>query len=145
MVVNISSFISNRREVRVLVLQTLCEFDSVGHDPLEVLSSKLVENEVESDFKAFAYDIVQNVLENFSLIGTIIGKLAPEWPLMQIAVVDRNILRMAIAELEYHEGDTPIKAVINEAVELAKRFGSESSPSFINGVLGTYLKMEITI
>ena len=137
--------ISSRRETRVLVLQALCEYDSVGHDPIEVLERGFNEYKIKNNFHIFAGDIVANVLENFVSMDTIISKLAPDWPLMQIAMVDRNILRMAIAELVWCEANVPEKAVLNEAVELAKRFGSESSPSFVNGVLGSYMKVGIAV
>ena len=137
--------ISSRREARVLVLQALCEYDSVGHDAKEVLERAFNEYKSENNSHIFAGDIVANVLENFASMDTIISELAPEWPLMQIAIVDRNILRMAIAELVWCKDKVPEKAVLNEAVELAKRFGSESSPSFVNGVLGSYMKIGIAV
>ena len=137
--------ISSRRETRVLVLQALCEYDSVGHYPMEVLERGYNEYKIKNNFHIFAGDIVVNVLEHFVSMDTIISELAPDWPLMQIAMVDRNILRMAIAELVWCEDKAPEKAVLNEAVELAKRFGSESSPSFVNGVLGSYMKVGIAV
>ena len=139
------SHIYSRKEARVLVLQALCEYDSVGHDAMEVLERVFNEYEFENNFHIFAGDIVANALENFVSIDTIISELAPDWPLMQIAIVDRNILRMAIAELEWCKEKVPEKVVLNEAVELAKRFGSESSPSFVNGVLGSYMKVGIAV
>ena len=138
-------FISNRREVRVLVLQALCEYDSVGHDAIVVLERILDDRKIVGDSRGFARDIVEKVLENFSSVDNIIGKLASDWPLTQIAVVDRNVLRMAISELRWCSEKVPEKAVLNEAVELAKRFGSESSPSFVNGVLGSHMKASIAI
>ncbi len=72
-------------------------------------------------------------------LNRLIGKYAPEWPVEQLAIVDRNILRMALFELGATEATTPPKVVINEAVELAKLFGSDSSPRFVNGVLGSAL------
>ena len=139
------SHIYSREEARVLVLQALCEYDSVGHDAMEVLERVFNEYEFENNFHIFAGDIVANVLENFVSMDTIISELAPDWPLMQIAMVDRNILRMAIAELVWCEDKVPEKVVLNEAVELAKRFGSESSPSFVNGVLGSYMKVGVVV
>ncbi len=135
-----NSFISNRREVRVLVLQALCEYDSVGHNAIVVLERILDECKIEGNHRSFARDIVEKVLENFASVDNIIGDLASDWPLIQIAVVDRNVLRMAIGELRWCSERVPEKAVLNEAVELAKRFGSESSPSFVNGVLGSHMK-----
>ena len=140
-----NSFISNRREVRVLVLQALCEYDSVGHDATNVLERILDGCKIEGEYRSFARDIVEKVLENFSSVDNIIGELASDWPLSQIAVVDKNVLRMAISELRWCSERVPEKAVLNEAIELAKRFGSESSPSFVNGVLGTHMKAGLAI
>lgn len=84
----------------------------------------------------FASHLVQGVLHNLEWMDTLIARYAPEWPLEQMAVIDRNILRMAIYEFVVSE-ETPVKVAINEAVELAKTYGSDSAPRFINGVLGT--------
>ena len=140
-----NSFISNRREVRVLVLQALCEYDAVGHDAINVLERILDDCKIEDEYRSFALDIVEKVLENFSSIDNIIGELASDWPLSQIAIVDKNVLRMAISELRWCSEGVPEKAVLNEAVELAKRYGSESSPSFVNGVLGSHMKAGLAI
>ena len=78
-------------------------------------------------------------ITNRQTIDRIIAKYAPEWPVEQLAIIDRNVLRLAIFELGSRDADTPAKVVINEAVELAKRFGSDNSPRFINGVLGSAL------
>ena len=117
-------FISNRREVRVLVLQALCEYDSVGHDAIVVLERILDDRKIVGDSRGFARDIVEKVLENFSSVDNIIGKLASDWPLTRIAVVDRNVLRTAISELRWCTERVPEKAVLNEAVELANYFNS---------------------
>lgn len=85
---------------------------------------------------AFASKLTQGVVEYQAQMDAIIARFAPEWPLDQMAVVDRNILRMAIYEFLI-DGETPVKVAINEAVELAKTYGSDSAPRFINGVLGT--------
>jgi N utilization substance protein B len=78
-------------------------------------------------------------MKKFRVKPPIIAKYAPEWPVDQLAVIDRNILRMALYELQYNE-DVPIKVAINEAVELAKIFGSDTSPRFVNGVLGAFMQ-----
>ena len=135
-----ASFSFSRREIRSLVLQALCEYDSVEHDATQVLERILNEREVKGAIRGFAHDIVGQVLQNFPAVDNIIGDLAPDWPLMQIAVVDRNVLRMAIAELRWCGEIVPEKVIINEAVELSKRYGSESSPTFVNGVLGSHIK-----
>lgn len=84
----------------------------------------------------FASRLIQGVIQNQEEMDTLISRYAPEWPLDQMAVIDRNILRIAIFEFLI-EGETPVKVAINEAVELAKTYGSDSAPRFINGVLGT--------
>ncbi len=84
----------------------------------------------------FASLLVHGVIEHQDRIDSMIARFAPEWPLDQMAVIDRNVLRIAIYEFLV-DGSTPVKVAINEAVELAKTYGSDSAPRFINGVLGT--------
>jgi N utilization substance protein B len=96
----------------------------------------LQDTPLSDDLSDFARQIIFGVLPLTDRLDQIIAKYAPEWPLDQIAAIDRNILRMALWEFAvYH--DTPVKVAINEAVELAKQYGSDSAPRFINGVLGT--------
>jgi len=92
----------------------------------------------------FIFNLVELVTSHLSEINAIIEKCAPEWPLEQITIIDRNVLRVGIAELLYgNKEEVPPKVAINEAIELAKTFGGESSGRFINGVLGTlYKEME---
>jgi len=117
-------------------LQTLFEVDIAHHDPGTVLQQRLAHKALPEAGRDFARHLVQGVLEHQAELDAIIQENAPEWPLDQVAVVDRNILRMAIFEFAI-KGNTPVKVAINEAVELAKLFGSESSGRFVNGVLGT--------
>lgn len=131
-----------RRRVRSLAIQVLYEVDTVHHDHKDVLSRVIEENETLSDDAVlFLTRIVEGVVDHADDLDEVVAKAAPEWPVDQLAVLDRNILRMALWELAVSE-DTPLKVAINEAVELAKRFGSESSPRFINGVLGTLAQRE---
>ncbi len=125
-----------RHLARRVALQALFEIDMAGHKPGVVLAHRLEDQNppLGREAASFAQRLVQGVVESQSRLDAIIAKYAPEWPVSQIAVIDRNILRMAIWEMAM-EG-TPVKVVINEAVELAKVFGSDSSPRFINGVLG---------
>ena len=88
---------------------------------------------------AFAWELVEGVLRNRAALDAEIGRLAPEWPVEQLAPIDRNVLRIALFELRERE-DTPQAAVIDEAVELAKVFGSEASPKFVNGVLASAVR-----
>jgi N utilization substance protein B len=127
---------SIRRLARVLALQTLFEVDSSGHGGAEVLARHLEENALAGEGADFARALVTGVMEHVGELDQIIATAAPNWPMDQMAKVDKNILRLAIQELLF-AGDVPLKAAINEAVELGKRFGSDSSSRFVNGVLGT--------
>jgi N utilization substance protein B len=124
-----------RRKARILALQALFERDTVGHPPEEVVNRLQEETAAAEDAATFGRQLVDGVLQNRELIDETIHKLAPAWPLDQIAVVDRNILRLAIYEILI-DNKVPMRAAINEAVELAKTYGGENSPRFINGVLG---------
>jgi N utilization substance protein B len=124
-----------RRKVRSLVLKTLYEIDCSTHPAEEVLSRHLLEEALGEDAEVFSRHLVYGVLKHQADLDRLIQEHAPEWPVDQMALVDRNILRMAIYELTTTEG-TPLKVAINEAVELAKIYGSDSAPRFINGVLG---------
>ena len=131
---------SGRRRARVLALQTLYEVDTVGHPPEETLSRLLGQNAVSEEVAVFARELVAGVLENRERIDAVIARAAPAYPVTQLAVVDRNILRLAIHEVLMNN-ETPVRAAINEAVELAKKFGSDSSARFVNGVLGSVSAM----
>jgi len=131
---------SGRRRARVLALQTLYEVDTVGHPPEETLSRLLGQNAVSEEVAVFARELVAGVLENRERIDAVIARAAPAYPVAQLAVVDRNILRLAIHEVLMNN-ETPVRAAINEAVELAKKFGSDSSARFVNGVLGSVSAM----
>ncbi len=124
-----------RRKARALALQALYETDFTGHASSEVLSQRLEEQPLSPEGEAFARQLVAGVLEHAPELDKQITKHAPEWPLDQMAVIDRNILRIALWEFSL-ERQTPMKVAINEAVELAKQFGSESAARFVNGVLG---------
>jgi transcription antitermination protein NusB len=125
-----------RRRARELALQALYEIDSVGHDKDKTLEYALSDARLSQENKEFVRELVTGVLENMEKIDGYIRKFAPAWPLEQIAIIDRNILRIAIFEI-LHNNKVPVKVAINEAVELAKAFGSDNSPKFINGVLGS--------
>ena len=124
-----------RTRARSLALQVLYEVDIANHPPGDIYRLRLEDNPLSDDLSDFARQIIFGVLPLTTTLDEIIAKYAPEWPLDQIAAIDRNILRMALWEFAvYH--DTPIKVAINEAVELAKQYGSDSAPRFVNGVLG---------
>jgi len=124
-----------RTRARSLALQVLYEVDVASHPPGDIYKLRLEETPMSDELSEFARQLIFGVLPLTTTLDKIIAKYAPEWPLDQIAAIDRNILRMALWELAVSH-DTPIKVAINEAVELAKQFGSDSAPRFINGVLG---------
>ncbi|MBO0783737.1 MAG: transcription antitermination factor NusB [Ktedonobacteraceae bacterium] len=125
-----------RRQARVVALQTLYEFDTTQHSPSEVLQRHAEERNLHSRVKEYASELVLGVYNHLAEIDAHIQSAAREWPLQQMARIDKNILRLAIYEILFNN-TVPAKAAINEAVELAKTFGSETSGRFVNGVLGT--------
>jgi transcription antitermination protein NusB len=126
----------SRTRARGLALQVLYEVDMTNHPPVEVYQSRLEEMPLSEELAEFARQIIFGVIPRIHDLDLLIAKYAPEWPLDQIAAIDRNILRMTLWEFAVQR-ETPIKVAINEAVELAKQFGSDSAPRFINGVLGS--------
>lgn len=125
-----------RTRARGLALQVLYEIDITDHPPGEVLKHRLEEETLSDELAEFARQIVIGVFPLRRQLDQVIAEHAPEWPLDQIAAVDRNIIRMACWEFAV-DGETPIKVAINEAVELAKLYGAESASRFVNGVLGS--------
>jgi N utilization substance protein B len=126
----------SRTRARSLALQALYEIDIAHHPPADVLHARLEEAELSDDLAEFVRQIIFGVLPLIPELDQIISRYAPEWPLEQIAAIDRNILRVACWEFAVL-GETPVKVAINEAVELAKMYGSDSAPRFVNGVLGS--------
>ena len=124
-----------RTRARSLALQVLYEVDIANHPPADVFRSRLEESSLSNVLSDFARQIIFGVLPLTTSLDLLIAKYAPEWPLDQIAAIDRNILRIALWEFAVLQ-ETPVKVAINEAVELAKLFGSDSAPRFVNGVLG---------
>jgi len=134
---------SNRHLGRIVALQTLYEYEfRLGsEDPSvdlnEILSRNLERYESAIDDTGFVKDLVEGVVANQADLDAKIQPIAPEWPIDQIARIDRAVLRLGVYELLYRGEAVPPKVAINEAVELAKAFGSDNSSKFINGVLGT--------
>ena len=126
----------SRTRARCVALQVLYETDIVRHSPTDVLRLRLEETPLADELAEFARQIIFGVLPLTEKLDRAIAKYAPEWPLDQIAAIDRNILRMACWEFAVQR-ETPVKVAINEAVELAKMYGSDSAARFVNGVLGT--------
>jgi N utilization substance protein B len=130
-----------RRLARHLALQALYEVDVTTHPVGRVLDHCYNrQSQAPSRVHAYCRKLVREVLKCCAVLDVFIQRCAPQWPLDQIAVVDRNLLRMAL--YEFTVGHIPTKVAINEAVELAKTFGSESSPRFVNGVLGTLVPQQ---
>lgn len=133
---------SNRHLARTIALQTLFEWDFKGRKKTEL------DEIIQYNYKAFAPEfgdhsftdkIIRGVTDHLEAIDEYIKKFAPEWPIEQITNVDRNILRIGVYELVF-DPDVPSKVAINEAIEVAKNFGGESSGKFVNGVLGSIFK-----
>ena len=125
-----------RRRARSLAFRTLYEVDMSGHRPVDVLQRLASELHVDSSVVASARDLVTGVARHRANIDGRIARLAPAWPLGQMSAIDRNILRLGIFEVMHNSTTIPVGVAINEAVELAKLYGSENSPRFVNGVLG---------
>ena len=125
-----------RTRARSAALQALYEIDLVNHPVEIVLKERLAEADLDDTLSEFVRQIVFGVWPMVATLDLFISEHAPEWPLDQVAIVDRNILRIALWEFAVF-CKTPIKVAINEAVELAKAYGSDSTPRFVNGVLGS--------
>ena len=140
----IQNRVSNtRRLTRAAALQVLSEVDCVSHTLEDVLSYRRESQDLSAPADEFLTGMTEGVLENINELDKIITEFAPSWPVSHMSVIDRNLLRMAIYEMTMG-GDTPPKVAINEAVELAKVFGSDSSPRFVNGVLGSVMETSVS-
>ena len=132
---------ASRHLSRSIAMQSLYEWDFGGKNPDKldgIVDRNLKEFGPGLEDKEFVWEIINGVIKHLKDIDNIIKTAAPEWPLDQITIVDRNVLRIGIFELLYaNKDEVPPKVAINEAIELAKSFGGESSGKFINGVLGT--------
>jgi N utilization substance protein B len=125
-----------RRRARTVAIQALYELDLTNHLSAAVLDQRIIDAGLPKQGVPFARHLVNGVLQFKEKLDGMIQQYAPEWPIEQMAPIDRNILRLALFEFSI-DGQTPVKVAINEAVELAKLFGSDSAPRFINGVLGS--------
>ena len=137
---------SNRHLGRVSVLQSLYEYEcrTLAHDPeveLDTIIAKNIEPYAGTlGDTEFVYELTHKVVDNFETLDKALAPMAPEWPIAAISAIDRNVLRIGLYELSECQDTVPPKVAINEAVELAKAFGSDSSSRFVNGVLGTAFK-----
>ncbi len=131
---------ATRHLARSIVLQSLYEWDFYGRksDLPKIIQRNLEEFGPGIDEAEFIWKIADGVVKNFNNLNKIIEKAAPEWPLSQISIIDRNVLRIGLYELMFADrNEVPAKVAINEAIELAKNYGGPNSGKFINGVLGT--------
>ena len=126
----------SRTRARSVALQALYEIDIAKHQPGIVLQERVKASGLDDSLAIFSREIVFGINPITEALDKIISEHAPEWPLEQVAIIDRNILRIALWEIAVYQ-NTPVKVAINEAVELAKVFGSDSTPRFVNGVLGS--------
>ena len=136
---------SNRHLGRIVALQTLYEYEfrvaDLGEKAIDqILSRNLERYESAIEDKDFVTELVEGVISQQDDLDKKLQPIAPGWPIEQIARIDRNVLRMGLYELLYRADSVPPKVAINEAVELAKAFGSDNSSKFVNGVLGTALR-----
>ena len=128
-----------RRRARIIAIQALYELDLTDHPPAVVIERRIEDRTLPSEAVPFVHHLVSGVLQFKEYLDEMIQRYAPEWPIDQMAPIDRNVLRMALFEFSV-DGETPVKVAINEAVELAKRYGGKQSPQFVNGILDRFLR-----
>lgn len=134
--------VSPRRKARQLALQILYEMEKSHHSYSDIVKQHQEEENISEEVLSFIKELVEGVISNRNKLEELIQKHAPSYPVLQLAVIDRNILELAILEILF-DNKVPKKAAINEAIELAKKYGSESSPRFVNGVLGSIMRTEV--
>jgi N utilization substance protein B len=130
-----------RTKARSVALQALYEIDMTNHGIGTVMEARLADVVLDERLQDFAYEIVRGITPIRELLDAFIAEHAPEWPIDQVSTIDRNLLRIALWEFAVYN-NTPVKVAINEAIELAKVFGSDSTPRFVNGVLGSLASRE---
>ena len=129
--------LKERTYLRSIALQALYEYDLTEHDITTILTNRFETEDVpDDDEKKFVIDLVVGVINHRAELDALIEKYAADWPIEKIAAIDRNIIRVASYEFAIAK-ETPDRVAINESVELAKTFGSETAPKFVNGVLGS--------
>jgi transcription antitermination protein NusB len=124
-----------RRRARIAALKVLYELDYTKHDAEAALARLTSQKEVPEEVLRFSGELVKGVLQHKAELDALIGRFAPAFPAEQMSAIDRNVLRLAIFEIRFGQ-EAPFKVAVNEAIELAKEFGSDSSPRLVNGVLG---------
>lgn len=131
----------SRTKARGIALQALYELDLTEHEVGIILGERFQSSPLEENLVAFTFEIVRGIKPIRELLDSFIAEHAPAWPIDQVSIIDKNILRIALWEIALAD-ETPIKVAINEAVELAKIYGSDSTPRFVNGVLGSLAERE---
>ena len=134
----------SRTKARGIALQVLYEYDLTGHPIGTILEERLSTEDLDENLQEFLRSIILGVVPLIKYLDEVVSEHAPEWPLDQVAVIDRNILRIALWEFTVAQ-ITPVKVAINEAIELAKTYGSDSSSRFVNGVLGSLVDHQTEI
>jgi N utilization substance protein B len=134
--------VTPRRKARLVAVQALFELDFQQRDPDEVIDERLAETNLNEANREFVRELVHGVLHDREEIDARLASAAPQWPLDQIAHVDKNVLRLAIYELMKEDSSVPAKVAISEAIELARLLGSGTSPKFVNGVLGAVMAVK---
>ena len=130
----------SRRKTRAIALQALYEIDLARHDAETVVARLVAEGKLSEENSAFVRELANGVVRHREKIDDDIQRFAPAWPIEQLPMIDKNILRLAIFEILF-DNKVSVKVAINEAVELAKSFGGDNSPKFVNGVLGSISSM----
>lgn len=133
-----------RTRTRGIALQVLYEYDLTGHPIGEILETRFSEEDLDENMQSFLRSIILGVVPLIDKLDLIVSEHAPEWPMDQVAIIDRNILRIALWEFAVAK-ISPTKVAINEAIELAKIYGSDSSSRFVNGVLGSLVEAQAEI
>ena len=134
---------SDRRDARILALQALCQMEVLEDSFREQLDDFLADEEASQRTQDYARELVNDTWSNLLEIDTGIQEVADNWNVKRMAAVDRNILRMALCEI-LHRADVPPAVSVNEAVEIAKAFGTQESPAFINGILDAFIRRHQT-
>jgi len=130
----------SRRKTRAIALQALYEIDLARHDAETVVARLVAEGKLTEENSAFVRELANGVVRHREKIDDDIQRFAPAWPIEQLPMIDKNILRLAIFEILF-DNKVSVKVAINEAVELAKSFGGDNSAKFVNGVLGSVSSM----
>ncbi|HYH10962.1 MAG TPA: transcription antitermination factor NusB [Thermomicrobiales bacterium] len=128
---------STRHQARILALQALYEHDLTGHDDDEIHDRLSTDDDVPPVVRDYAATVFGGVMQRLEPIDALIGEAAPAFPVSQLPAIDRNVLRIAVYELMEQRRTVPVRVAINEAIEIAKNYGSENSGKFVHGVLGT--------